>query len=191
MFCYQCEQTAGGTGCTKVGVCGKDEDIQSLQDILMFGLKGIAAYAYHARELGEKDEQVDAFMHEAMFSTLTNVDFDLDRYLELVLKAGEMNLRVMEMLNNVHTSRFGNPTPATVARGTKAGKGILITGHDLLDLYELLKQTEGKGINIYTHGEMLPAHGYPELRKFKHLVGNYGGAPEMRVGALKNRGTPP
>jgi hydroxylamine reductase len=176
MFCYQCEQTAGGTGCTKVGVCGKNEDIQSLQDTLIFGLKGIAAYAYHARELGQKDEQVDAFMHEAMFSTLTNVDFDLDRYLELVLKAGEMNLRTMEMLNNAHTSRFGNPTPTIVARGTRAGPGIVVTGHDLLDLYELLKQTEGKGINIYTHGEMLPAHGYPELRKFKHLVGNFGTA---------------
>ena len=176
MFCYQCEQTAGGTGCTKVGVCGKDADIQSLQDILLFGAKGIAAYAYHARQLGQTDEQVDAFMHEAMFSTLTNVDFDPDRYLELVLKAGEMNFRVMELLNNAHTSTFGNPSPATVARGTKQGPGIVVTGHDLLDLYELLKQTEGKGINIYTHGEMLPAHGYPELRKFKHLVGNYGTA---------------
>jgi len=176
MFCYQCEQTAGGTGCTKVGVCGKDQDILSLQDTLIFALKGIAAYAYHARELGQKDEQVDAFMHEALFSTLTNVDFDLARYLGLVLKAGEMNFRIMEMLNNANTSRFGNPTPATVARGTKAGPGIVVTGHDLLDLYELLKQTEGKGINIYTHGEMLPAHGYPELRKFKHLVGNYGTA---------------
>ena len=176
MFCYQCEQTAGGTGCTKVGVCGKDQDIQSLQDILIFGLKGIAAYAYHARQLGERDEQIDAFMDEAMFATLTNVDFDLNRYLELVLKAGEMNLRAMEMLNNAHTSRFGNPTPATVPRGTKAGHGIVITGHDLLDLYELLKQTEGKGINVCTHGEMLPAHGYPELRNFKHLVGNYGTA---------------
>ena len=176
MFCYQCEQTAGGTGCTKTGVCGKNEDIQSLQDILIFGLKGIAAYAYHARELGAKDEQVDAFMHEAMFATLTNVDFDLGRYLELVLKAGEMNLRVMELLNNANTGKFGNPTPATVSGGTKAGHGILVTGHDLLDLEELLKQTEGKGINIYTHGEMLPAHGYPKLRKYKHLVGNYGGA---------------
>ncbi len=176
MFCYQCEQTAGGTGCTKVGVCGKNEDIQSLQDTLIFALKGIAAYAYHARELGQKDEEVDAFMHEAMFATLTNVDFDLNRYLELVLKAGEMNLRVMEMLNNANTSTFGNPTPATVPTGTKAGPGIVVTGHDLLDLYELLKQTESKGVNVYTHGEMLPAHGYPELRKFKHLVGTYGTA---------------
>ena len=176
MFCYQCEQTAGGTGCTKLGVCGKDPDIQSLQDTLVFGLKGIAAYAYHARELGQKNEQVDSFMHEALFATLTNVDFDLNRYLELVLKAGEMNLRAMEMLNNANTSRFGNPTPTIVASGTKDGPGIVVTGHDLLDLYELLKQTQGKGINIYTHGEMLPAHGYPELRKFKHLIGNYGTA---------------
>jgi len=176
MFCYQCEQTAGGTGCTKVGVCGKNEDIQSLQDILVFSVKGISAYAYHARELGERDEEVDAFVHEAMFSTLTNVDFDLERYLGLVLKAGEMNLRVMELLNNAHTSKFGNPSPVTVARGTKAGPGIVVTGHDLLDLYELLKQTEGKGINVYTHGEMLPCHGYPELKRFKHLAGNYGTA---------------
>ncbi len=176
MFCYQCEQTANGTACTKTGVCGKDQDIQSLQDILIFGVKGIAAYAYHARQLGQHDEQVDAFMHEALFATLTNVDFDLDRHLQLVLKAGEMNLRTMEMLNNAHTSKFGNPAPATVPRGTKTGPGIVVTGHDLLDLYELLKQTEGKGVNVYTHGEMLPAHGYPELRKFKHLVGNYGTA---------------
>jgi len=176
MFCYQCEQTAGGKGCTKIGVCGKNEDIQSLQDTLIFGLKGIAAYAYHARELGQTDEPVDAFMHEALFATLTNVDFDLNRYVELVLKAGEMNLRVMELLNNANTSTFGNPRPAEVPAGTKAGAGIVVTGHDLLALYELLKQTEGKKINVYTHGEMLPAHGYPELRKFKHLVGNYGTA---------------
>jgi hydroxylamine reductase len=176
MFCYQCEQTAGGTGCTKKGVCGKDEDIQSLQDMLIFGVKGIAAYAYHARRLGQTDEQVNAFIEEALFATLTNVDFDLNRYLALVLKAGEMNLRVMEMLNNANTSTFGNPTPVTVPTGTKAGPGIVVTGHDLLDLHELLKQTKGKGINVYTHGEMLPAHGYPELRKFKHLVGNYGTA---------------
>jgi len=176
MFCYQCEQTAGGQGCTKSGVCGKDPDIQSLQDILVFGLKGIAAYAYHAKEMGKSDPEVDAFMHEALFATLTNVDFDMGRYVELVLKAGQMNLKVMEMLNNAHVENFGAPTPATVLAGTKAGTGIVVTGHDLPDLLTLLKQTEGKGINIYTHGEMLPAHGYPELRKFKHLVGHYGTA---------------
>jgi len=176
MFCYQCEQTAGGTGCTKSGVCGKNEDIQSLQDTLLYGLKGIAAYAYHARELGAHDEQVDAFMHEALFKTVTNVSFDLKQYLELVLKCGEMNYRVMEMLDKAHTQRFGNPVPTQVETGTVAGPGILVTGHDLLDLYELLKQTQGTGVNVYTHSEMLPAHGYPELKKFKHLAGNYGGA---------------
>ncbi len=176
MFCYQCEQTAGGTGCTKLGVCGKNEDIQSLQDTLLYGLKGIAAYAYHAGELGAHDEEVDAFMHEALFKTVTNVSFDLNQYLELVLKCGRMNLKTMEMLDKAHTQRFGNPVPTQVETGTIAGPGILVTGHDLLDLYELLKQTQASGINVYTHGEMLPAHGYPELKKFKHLAGNYGGA---------------
>ena len=176
MFCYQCEQTAGGTGCTKVGVCGKNEDIASLQDTLIFGLKGIAAYAHHARELGARDEQVDAFMHDALFFTLTNVNFSLERHLEMVLKCGEMNLRVMELLDTAHVARFGSPVPAQVFTGTRKGYGILITGHDLLDLEELLKQTEGTGINVYTHGEMLPAHGYPLLKKYSHLVGNYGTA---------------
>lgn len=177
MFCYQCEQAAGGTGCAaKTGTCGKNEDIQSLQDTLLFGLKGIAAYAYHAREFEARDEEVDAFMHEALFKTLTNVSFDLNQYLEMVLKCGSMNLKVMELLDRAHTEQFGNPVPTEVDTGMKKGPGILITGHDLLDLYELLKQTEGTGVNVYTHGEMLPAHGYPELKRFKHLAGNYGGA---------------
>lgn len=177
MFCNQCEQTIGGVACAaKVGVCGKNEDIQSLQEILLYGLKGIAAYAYHARQLGAKDEEVDAFMHEALFTTLTNVNFDSNQHLEKVLKCGAMNLKMMELLDKAHTARFGNPVPVGVETGTRKGPGILITGHDLLDLYELLRQSEGKGVNIYTHAEMLPAHGYPGLKKFKHLVGNYGGA---------------
>lgn len=176
MFCYQCEQAAGGSGCTKIGVCGKNEDIQSLQDILLFGLKGVAAYAYHARELGAKNEEVDAFMQEALFKTVTNVTFDINQHIDIVLRCGQINFKVMELLDKAHTQRFGNPIPTHVETGTKAGPGILVTGHDLLVLYELLKQTEGTGINIYTHSEMLPAHGYPELKKFKHLIGNYGGA---------------
>ncbi len=176
MFCYQCEQTAGGIGCVKTGVCGKNPDIQSLQDILLFGLKGIAAYAYHARSLGGVSPEVDEFMHEALFKTVTNVSFDTKQHIDMVLKCGEMNLKIMELLDKVHTEKFGNPTPVEVETGTKPGPGILVTGHDLLDLYELLKQTEGTGINIYTHSEMLPAHGYPKLRAFKHLIGNYGGA---------------
>ncbi|HEO64149.1 MAG TPA: hydroxylamine reductase [Candidatus Omnitrophica bacterium] len=176
MFCYQCEQTAGGTGCTKTGVCGKNPDIQSLQDILLFGLKGISAYSFHARELGAVDSEVDGFMHETLFKTITNVSFDLKDHLNMVLKCGQMNLKAMKLLNDAHVKAFGNPAPVEVETGTKKGPGILITGHDLLDLYELLKQTENAGVNVYTHSEMLPAHGYPKLKKFKNLAGNYGGA---------------
>jgi hydroxylamine reductase len=176
MFCYQCEQTAKGTGCTVNGVCGKNEDIMSLQDTITLGLKGIAAYAYHARELGYKDEEVDAFMHKALFKTLTNVNFDLNDHINVALEAGKINLKVMELLDKANTETFGDPVPSEVPTGTVSGPGILVTGHDLLDLEELLKQTEGKGINIYTHGEMLPAHAYPNLKKYSHLKGNWGGA---------------
>lgn len=176
MFCYQCEQTAQGTGCTKVGVCGKNEDLASLQDTLIIAMKGIAAYGYHAREMGAIDKEVDAFLHEGLFSTLTNVDFDPGRFINLNLKAGNMCYRVMELLDKAHLLQFGNPVPTEVFTGIVADHGILITGHDLLDLHELLKQTEGRGINVYTHGEMLPAHGYPELKKYPHLVGNWGGS---------------
>lgn len=176
MFCYQCEQTAGGVGCTKTGVCGKNEDIQGLQDTLISGLMGVAAYAFHARELGVRDDEVDGFMHEALFRTLTNVNFDLNNYLETLLRCGKINLKIMEALDRAHTQKFGNPVPTEVETGTKSGLSILVAGHDLLDLYELLSQAEDSGINVYTHGEMLPAHSYPEFKKFKHLAGNYGGA---------------
>lgn len=175
MFCYQCSQTPPA-GCTKVGVCGKNEDLASLQDILIFGLKGVAAYAYHARELGYADPEIDGFMHEALFSTLTNVNFDLPRMVNMALRCGEVNLKALTLLDRANTEKFGIPQPAAVSTGTKEGHGILVTGHDFLDLYELLKQTEGKGINVYTHGEMLPAHAYPALRKFDHLAGNFGGS---------------
>jgi hydroxylamine reductase len=120
------------------------------------------------------DEQVDAFMAEALFSNGTNVDFDLNRFVTLVLKCGEMNIRAMGLLDKAHTEHFGDPVPTSVSTGIQAGPGIVVTGHDLLDLYELLEQTEGAGINIYTHSEMLPAHAYPKIKRFKHLVGNYG-----------------
>lgn len=176
MYCNQCEQTAKGVACTVKGVCGKDQDIQSLQETLLYGLKGISAYAYHARVLGKRDEEVDAFVHEALFKTLTNVDFSPEDMWSTVLKAGMMNLRIMETLDQAHLEHFGQPTPAKVETSTRKGPGIVVTGHDLLDLEELLKQTEGTGINVYTHGEMLPAHAYPALRKYSHLAGNYGGA---------------
>ena len=177
MFCNQCEQTAHGTGCQKSpGVCGKNEDIQSLQELLLYGLKGMCSYAHHARRLGKVDEEVDAFVEEALFATVTNVNFDMGTHLELVLECGRKNLRVMEMLDEGHVEKFGKPSSTTVKEGTVAGPGILVTGHDMLDLHDLLEQTAGTGVNVYTHGEMLPAHMYPELGKFKHLVGHYGGA---------------
>ncbi|MBM4017339.1 MAG: hydroxylamine reductase [Planctomycetes bacterium] len=175
MFCYQCSQTPPG-GCVRAGVCGKSADLNSLMDTLLFGLKGVAAYAHHARALGKIDPEIDGFMHEALFATLTNVNFDLGSVLGLVLKCGQMNLRAMKLLDEAHVERYGNPVPTGVPTGTLAGPGIVVTGHDLLDLEAILKQTEGRGVNIYTHGEMLPAHAYPGLKKYKHLAGNYGGA---------------
>lgn len=176
MYCNQCEQTVNHVACTIRGVCGKDEDIQSLQLLLTYGLKGIAAYAYHARILGKRSEEIDSFMHEALFKTLTNVDFSLEDHWNLVLRAGMVNLKAMEILDEGNTEHFGIPVPTKVETGTRKGPGIVVTGHDLLDLEELLKQTEGTGINIYTHGEMLPAHGYPKLKKYPHLAGNWGTA---------------
>ena len=176
MFCNQCEQTAHGTACVDTGVCGKDPDVQSLQEILLYGLKGMATYAHHARRLGMVDEEVDAFTEDALFATVTNVNFDMESLFELVLECGRKNLRAMQMLDEGHVKRFGTPSPTTVFEGTKPGPGILITGHDMLDLADLLEQADGSGVNVYTHGEMLPAHGYPELRKHKHLAGHFGGA---------------
>ncbi len=177
MFCNQCEQAMGCTGCSgSRGRCGKDEDVQSLQEILLYGLKGMAAYAHHARRLGAVDESVDAFVEEALFATMTNVNFDVPSLLEMVLECGQKNFRVMQMLDEAHVKRFGKPSPTQVKQGTQAGPGILITGHDLLDLADLLKQLEGTHIKVYTHGEMLPAHMYPNLRNHPNLAGHYGGA---------------
>ena len=177
MYCNQCEQTAHGTGCTgALGVCGKDEDMQSLQETLLYGLKGMASYAHHARRLGVTDEGVSAFIEEALFATVTNVNFDLNALLELVLECGKWNLRVMEMLDQGHLQRYGAPAPTTVQEGTQAGPGILITGHDMVDLENLLRQCEGTDVKVYTHGEMLPAHMYPKLREHPNLAGHFGGA---------------
>lgn len=175
MFCNQCEQTQNGRGCTEIGVCGKDPDMQSLQEILLYGVKGMAAYANHARRLGKTDDAVNAFIEEALFATMTNVNFDMASLLELVLECGHKNLRVMELLDAGHTEKFGTPTPTTVVEGTRAGPGILVTGHDMVDLAQLLDQARGQGVNVYTHGEMLPAHSYPRLRAHSHLAGHYGG----------------
>ena len=249
MFCFQCEQTAKGEGCTVQGVCGKtfetanlqdaltnktvefancvkyskdnaklvvdalfttitnvnfdnesiknlinelsekntcsnhfniktvwecNEDIRSLKSLILFGLKGIAAYAHHARILNYTDETVDKFFFEALQGI--SKDLSADNLLQLVLKTGEINLKCMELLDKANTETYGNPVPTKVSTEIEAGPFIVVTGHDLHDLALLLEQTKDKGINIYTHGEMLPCHAYPELKKYSHLKGNFGTA---------------
>ncbi|MDD5676818.1 MAG: hydroxylamine reductase [Kiritimatiellae bacterium] len=151
------------------------DDRAGLQELLTSGLKGTAAYAYHARILGKEDAGVYAFFDEAL-DFLTRPDPSVNELLAMCLKCGEVNLKVMGLLDAANTGAYGHPVPTAVRIHPRKGKAILISGHDLKDLEMLLKQTEGKGINIYTHGEMLPAHGYPGLKKFKHLAGHYGGA---------------
>ena len=295
MFCYQCEQTSHGTGCTEMGVCGKDPTTSAMQDLLIHGLKGLARYAHRLGQMGIRDNEIDRFTAEILFTTVTNVNFDPDKHVPLAqrlaalrdrararyeaacaktgkpveklngatawvpadnlegmvsqaaafgiqprivslgqdvsglqelllyglkgmaayadhamilgkesnevyafmhealdllardrvsadelvgacMKCGEVNLTVMGLLDGAHTGTYGHPVPTPVRIHPKKGKAILVSGHDLKDLQALLEQTEGTGINIYTHSEMLPAHGYPELKKYAHLAGNYGGA---------------
>jgi hydroxylamine reductase len=290
MFCYQCEQTAKGQGCTIVGVCGKTPEVSALQDLLVYALRGLSQVAIEAEKIGVKDEQTSVFACEALFATLTNVNFDPDSlisyikktvelrdqlkkklqaagtsvaagsgpanlvlektkegliaqgkqhgiksdpaanedlrslhwlltyglkgvaayayhayilgkkdpavfdfmykglaapldnslgvndFVGLVLKCGEVNIRAMEILDAANTETYGHPVATKVPLGAKKGKAILVSGHDLKDLEEILKQTQGKGIYVYTHGEMLPAHGYPKLKAYPHFYGHYGTA---------------
>ncbi|MBT8764295.1 hydroxylamine reductase [Desulfohalobiaceae bacterium Ax17] len=289
MFCYQCEQTAKGTGCVKVGVCGKQSDVAALQDLLIYALKGLSQVALAGREAGVNEREVNVFTCEALFSTLTNVNFDpqrvadlikecvrlrdelkqkvvdaggqvpdsgpavfepaatleemvaqgeehgilaekdpdpdihslkqtliygikgisayadhaqilgqeddevykfiqkglvatlrqdmdLGQWVDLLLECGRINIRTMELLDAGNTSTYGHPVPTEVPLGAKKGKAILVSGHDLRDLELILKQSQGKGIYVYTHGEMLPCHGYPELKKYEHFYGHYGTA---------------
>ncbi|MCH5372906.1 MAG: hydroxylamine reductase, partial [Planctomycetes bacterium] len=295
MFCYQCEQTRDGKGCLEKTVCGKTPETAALQDLVVHAVKGISQYAHRAAQLGKRDSDVDRFVIEALFATVTNVDFDsasiqqhllnavgirdkarrlyesacreqgrspdplngatqwqpvdtreglinqgrtvsipsraqirgedvtglqeltlyglkgtaayMDHALVLgyedaeafatvhaaldflcqedptvddlvgwAMKVGELNLKVMQMLDAANTGVYGQPEPTKVRTTPIKGKAILVSGHDLKDLDELLKQTEGKGINVYTHGEMLPCLAYPELKKYPHLAGHYGGA---------------
>lgn len=286
MFCYQCEQTAGGKGCTKVGVCGKTAEIANLQDLLIYQLKGIACYGKNILDQGKKvDESVSKFIEDCLFTTLTNVNFDSAVHIELLkesqkikenlrkqanceidrdvalynlsndkesmlkdsvkagimyddklnedirslrstilyglkgisayghqaryikyrsesvdefyitalealtddsltlqdlidlsMKAGTASVEIMKVLDEANTTTYKNPSPQQVNVNRRKGPFIVISGHDLRDLEQLLQQTEGKGVNIYTHGEMLPAHGYPSLKKYSHLVGNFGTA---------------
>ncbi len=287
MFCYQCEQTAGGKGCTKLGVCGKTPEIANLQDLLIYQLKGISFYARHILDSGlNVDKSVVSFIENCLFTTLTNVNFNVDDHVHLLkqsqeiknnlknivgttdyitpsaayelpetkadmlrdapmagimydktldpdirslrqtilyglkgisayghqarelsyysdnvdnfyiialeaitdntltveelirltLKTGDMAIEIMKKLDEANTTIYGNPSPHPVNVHIKKGPFIIVSGHDLKDLEMLLKQTEGLGINIYTHGEMLPSHGYEGLKKYKHLAGNFGGA---------------
>jgi hydroxylamine reductase len=295
MFCYQCEQTAKGTGCTVQGVCGKSPELAALQDLLLYSLMGLSQVAVEGRKVGVSDNDVNVFTVKAAFSTLTNVDFDPDRFMDLirqsttlreklktqvdsaggnvgwsdgpaafqpknslddlvkqgeqvgiksypgedldilslkhtvlygikgvsayadhalilgqeddsvyayvheglaaiqrddlgvddwvkmVLGCGEAAYKAMELLDAGNTNIYGHPVPTKVPLGYKKGKAILVSGHDLKDLEELLKQTEGKGINIYTHGEMLSTHGYPKLKKYTHFYGQFGTAWQKQI----------
>ncbi len=295
MFCYQCEQTAGGAGCTKFGVCGKNPEVAALQDLLIHAVKGLSHVVVEGKRHGVVDRSSDRFIAEAIFNTLTNVNFDENRFPELihkaveyresykqkireaggpegfdsraanyypkksrddlvkdgaevgimsdldinpdvrslqqlliyglkgvaayadhaailgyedpavydfiyegfeatlngsssvdtllglVLRCGEVNLRAMELLDAGNTGHYGHPVPTSVPLGAKKGKAIVVSGHDLRDMELLLKQTEGKGINVYTHGEMLPTHGYPELKKYPHFYGHYGTAWQNQI----------
>ncbi|OYD15874.1 hydroxylamine reductase [candidate division WOR-3 bacterium JGI_Cruoil_03_44_89] len=176
MFCYQCSQTVKGTGCTVRGICGKVPTVARLQDNLLLATKGIAAYLYHARELGYTDTELDAFLERSFYSTFTNVNFDAADFVRLAVEAGEINVRTMRLLKKAHVETYGEPEPTEVQTGTVKGRGIVVTGHGLKALGKLLKQTDGTGIKVYTHSELLPAHGYPGLKKYKHLVGNLGKA---------------
>ncbi len=150
-------------------------DLLSLKHVLLFGVKGVCAYADHAQILGQEDDKVYAFVHEAL-AAVANPDLGLNELLGLVLKCGEINLRAMELLDAGNTGRYGAPVPTKVPLGHKQGKAILVSGHDLLDLEDILKASAGKGIYVYTHGEMLPTHGYPALKKYPHFYGHYGTA---------------
>ena len=166
------EASGKGIGVRKKGL---GDDAAGLQELLTYGLKGMAAYADHALILGQEDKAVYAFLHEAL-DFLTNPAPTVDELVGYNMKCGEVNLRVMELLDKANTGSYGHPVPTPVRINPLKGKALLVSGHDLKDLENILKQTEGKGVNVYTHGEMLPAHGYPGLNKYKHLAGNYGGA---------------
>ena len=165
----------GDTAAYPMGdIWGGDEDIRSLKSLILLGLRGMGAYAYHAWVLGYSDDVVNEFFFTGMRAIGSAMD--ASELLPLVLKTGEVNLKCMELLDTANTSSYGDPVPVEVPLAIEKGPFIVVSGHDLFDLHALLKQTEGKGINIYTHGEMLPAHGYPKLKAFKHLKGNFGTA---------------
>lgn len=174
--CYSCASACGRNDDYDMNMLWEaDEDIRSLKSLILFGIRGVAAYAYHALVLGYTDESVNNFFFKALFA-IGMKDWGMDELLPIVLEVGEINLKCMALLDKANTETYGNPVPTEVSLTVEKGPFIIISGHDLYDLRQLLEQTEGKGINIYTHGEMLPAHAYPELKKYAHLKGNFGTA---------------
>ena len=174
--CFTCSDSCGRNNNFDMSTLWTtDEDIRSLKSLILFGIRGMAAYAYHASVLGYTDETISKFFYKALFAIGTK-DWGMDELLPIVLEVGEVNLRCMELLDKANTTTYGTPVPTTVPLTIEKGPFIIITGHDLKDLQLLLEQTKDKGINIYTHGEMLPAHAYPELKKYSHLKGNFGTA---------------
>ena len=174
--CFTCSDSCGRNNNFDMSTLWTtDEDIRSLKSLILFGIRGMAAYAYHASVLGYTDETISKFFYKALFA-IGMKDWGVDKLLPIVLEVGKVNLRCMELLDQANTTTYGTPVPTTVPLTIEKGPFIIITGHDLKDLQLLLEQTKDKGINIYTHGEMLPAHAYPELKKYSHLKGNFGTA---------------
>lgn len=159
---------------------GDDPDILSLKHTVLYGIKGVSAYAEHARILGKEDESVYAYVHEGLAAIQTD-DLDVKEWVEMALRCGEAAYKAMELLDAGNTDTYGHPVPTRVPLGHKKGKAILVSGHDMKDLVELLKQTEGKGISVYTHGEMLATHGYPKLKEFPHFYGQFGTAWQKQI----------
>ena len=174
--CFTCSDSCGRNNDFDMSTLWTtDEDIRSLKSLILFGIRGMAAYAYHASVLGYTDETISKFFYKALFA-IGMKDWGMDKLLPIVLEVGKVNLRCMELLDQANTTTYGTPVPTTIPLTIEKGPFIIITGHDLKDLQLLLEQTKDKGINIYTHGEMLPAHAYPELKKYSHLKGNFGTA---------------
>lgn len=173
--CFACLSSCGRTNDYDMKeLWNAQEDIRSLKSLILFGIRGVAAYAYHAKVLGYTDAEVNRFFYKALYAVGT--DWGMEELLPIVLEVGAVNLKCMELLDKANTENYGNPVPTEVTLTVEKGPFIVITGHDLYDLKQLLEQTKDKGVNIYTHGEMLPAHAYPELKKYPHLKGNFGTA---------------
>lgn len=174
--CFECASACGkNKNFDMQSLWQADEDVRSLKSLILFGIRGVATYAYHAAVLGYIDKEVNHFFYKALFA-IGMKDWGMDELLSIVMQTGEINLKCMALLDKANTETYGNPEPTSVSLTVEKGPFIVISGHDLHDLKQLLEQTKDKGINVYTHGEMLPAHAYPELKKYAHLKGNYGTA---------------